>query len=125
MARTVVGLFNSAAEAQQAVDRLLASGFEGSKFHLATQETLRAQQLPAANARADTAVLTVDAATEDQADQARATLDACGAIDVYKQAAATGRLAAPNQTDDIVDLEGGLGRVRDGDELDANGLTTH
>jgi hypothetical protein len=24
-----------------------------------------------------------------------------------------------------VDLEGGLGRVRDRDELDANGLTTH
>jgi hypothetical protein len=70
---------------------------------------------------ADSAVLTVRAATEDEATRARQTLDAAGAVDVYKQAA-PGRAG---QEDNVVDLEGSLGRVRDSDGLDANGLTTH
>ena len=70
---------------------------------------------------ADSAVITVNAATEDEADRARQTLDAHGALDVYKQA----KPAAAGSGDDIVDLEGSLSRVRDSDELDANGLTTH
>ena len=158
MARTVVGLFNSASEAQLAIEQLLAHGFQRTNLHLATQETLRAQHLPAAEAPApvepfeegivrfftdlftgnenareddaqahiaaahpDSAVLTVNAATEEEADRARATLDLNGAIDVYKQATP----AQPATGDDMVDLEGSLSRVRDDDELDANGLTTH
>ncbi|MBJ6109958.1 hypothetical protein JAO73_13125 [Hymenobacter sp. BT523] len=79
-----------------------------------------------AAARADSAVLTVEAATEDQANRARTVLDANGAVDVYKQAPA--RSASPGSAsaaDDAVDLEGSLSRVRDSDSLDANGLTTH
>lgn len=155
MARTVVGLFNHAAEARQAFEQLLALGFRRASLQLATSDTLRAQHLPttaeppteplgagfirfftdlfvdnenadAAQAHAaathpDSAVLTVRAATEDEATRARQTLDQHGAIDVYKQACP----AAPGLADDIVDLEGRLGRVRDDDELDANGLTTH
>ena len=159
MARTVVGLFNHAAEARQAFEQLLALGFRRVSLQLATSDTLRAQHLPttaeppteppteplgagfirfftdlfvgnenadAAQAHAaathpDSAVLTVRAATEDEATRARQTLDQHGAIDVYKQAFP----AAPGPADDIVDLEGRLGRVRDDDELDANGLTTH
>lgn len=70
----------------------------------------------------DSAVLTVATATEAEATRARQTLDAAGAVDVYKQAAPSG---ASGASDDVVDLEGSLGRVRDSDELDANGLTTH
>ncbi len=70
----------------------------------------------------DSAVLTVRAATEADATRARHLLDAAGAADVYKQAA-PGSTSGPG--DDVVDLEGRLGRVRDADGLDANGLTTH
>jgi hypothetical protein len=71
---------------------------------------------------ADSAVITVRATTEDEATRARQTLDLNGAVDVYKQAAP----ATPGSSaDDVVDLEGSLSRVRDSDELDANGLTTH
>ncbi|MDO7853360.1 hypothetical protein [Hymenobacter convexus] len=156
MPRTVVGLFTSATEAQFAIERLLAAGFERTNLHLATQATLQAEHLPASastpptetfedglvrffsdifaganndDAQAhiaatgpDHAVVTVAAATDEQADQARATLDANGAIDVYKQAQPSPN---PIPGDDVVDLEGRLSRVRDDDELDANGLTTH
>ncbi|MBF9220914.1 hypothetical protein [Hymenobacter ruricola] len=161
MARTVVGLFNRASEAQAAAEQLLAAGFPGSALHLATSATLRAEHLPAPTAdapdahiepmgtgfirfftdlfagnenaaddaqahatatHADSAVLTVRAATEDEANRARQTLDAAAAVDVYKQAAPS---APAGAADDVVDLEGSLGRVRDSDELDANGLTTH
>ncbi|MDB5233137.1 MAG: hypothetical protein JWR44_130 [Hymenobacter sp.] len=155
MFRAVVGLFNSATEAQHATEQLLAAGFQRSCFHLATQETLRAEGLAAATepptepmgtgfirfftdlfagnenpddaqahlaaSHADSAVLTVDAATEAEANRARQILDSCGAVEVYKQAMA----AASGPADDVVDLEGSLTRVRDNDELDANGLTTH
>ncbi|MBD2720707.1 hypothetical protein [Hymenobacter armeniacus] len=155
MARTVVGLFHSATEAQRAVEQLLAAGFQRSALDLATQDTLRAAHLtpetdPPAEplgtgfirfftnlfagnenadaqahisaARADSAVVTVNAATEEEANRARQALDQCGAVDVYKQA-----VAAPtsDSADDVVDLEGSLSRVRDDAELDANGLTTH
>ena len=158
MAQTVVGLFNSTTEAQQAIEQLLASGFERSSLNLATQDTLRAQHIPETNApaepfeegvvrfftnlfagnenadaqahiaatHADSAVLTVLAATEDHADRARATLAAHGAVDVYKQARRPSPDApASGPVDTIVDLEGSLFRVRDADDLDANGLTTH
>jgi hypothetical protein len=78
-------------------------------------------QTHAAATHADSAVLTVAAATEAEATRARQTLDAAGAVDVYKQAAPVSGGGA----DDVVDLEGRLGRVRDADDLDANGLTTH
>ncbi|MCC3152266.1 hypothetical protein Q3A66_03295 [Hymenobacter sp. BT770] len=74
----------------------------------------------------DTAVLTVNAATDEEAGRARTALNANGAIDVYRQAQSPGNAAAGSTVeDDIVDLEGSLSRVRDDDELDANGLTTH
>ena len=79
-------------------------------------------QTHASAAHADSAVLTVRAATEADATRARQLLDAAGAVDVYKQAEPG---AATGAADDVVDLEGRLGRVRDSDELDANGLTTH
>ena len=158
MARTVVGLFNSTSEAQQAIELLLAAGFQRTNLHLATADTLRAEHLPvaeteppieplgtgfirfftdlftgnenadeaqahAAATHPDSAVITVNAATEAEADHARATLDANGAIDVYKQAPPAANSGGP--ADDTVGLAGGLGRVRDDEELDANGLTTH
>lgn len=155
MARTVVGLFNSASEAQLATQQLLAIGFQHNALHLATQDTLRAEHLPtetehpteplgtgfirfftdlfagnenadaqahAAATHNDSAVVTVTATTEDEANRARQALDQAGAVDVYKQAAPRGTGSAG---DDVVDLEGSLGRVRDSEELDANGLTTH
>ena len=155
MSRTVVGLFNSTSEAQHAIEQLLAAGFQRASLHLATPETLRAEHLPATETEppvepmgtgfirfftdlfagnenadaqahadathADSAVLTVTAATEDEANRARQALDQHGAVDVYKQAAPT--VLGPG--DEGVDLEGSLRRVRDTDELDANGLTTH
>lgn len=78
-------------------------------------------QAHAAATHADSAVLTVAAATEDEATRARQLLDQHGAVDVYKQAAP--QAAGPG--DDVVDLEGSLHRVRDAEGLDANGLTTH
>lgn len=161
MARTVVGLFNSAAEAQHAIEQLLAAGFTRSNLNVATQDTLKAQHLPAtadnstptesfeegivrfftnlfagnenADAQAhiaatgpDSAVVTATAATNGEAERARATLDANGAIDVYKQAQTPAPTPSqPSRADDIIDLEGSLSRVRDSDELDDNGLTTH
>lgn len=155
MSQTVVGLFNSASEAQLATEQLLAAGFQRTNLNLATSDTLRAEHLPtadvepptehlgtgfirfftdlfagnenagaeahAAATHADSAVVTVNAATEEEAARARQTLDAHGAVDVYKQAAP----GTSGSADDIVDLEGSLSRVRDSDELDANGLTTH
>ena len=161
MARTVVALFNSVAEAQQAIEQLLAAGFMRSNLNLATPDTLRAAHLPATadtrvplesfeegivrfftnlfagneNAAAqahiaatgpDTAVITVNPASEEEAERARVILNEYGAIDVYKQAARPAYVPPrPTLADDVVDLEGSLSRVRDTDDLDANGLTTH
>jgi hypothetical protein len=157
MARTVVGLFNSTSEAQQALEQLLHIGFQRTNLHLATPDTLRAEHLPtaetepptehlgtgfirfftdlfagnenadaaqahAAATHTDSAVLTVTTDTEEEANRARAALDQHGAVDVYKQATPA---ATTSPGDDIVDLEGSLGRVRDDDGLDSNGLTTH
>jgi len=72
----------------------------------------------------DTAVLTIETATAEEAELARAVLDRNGAVDVYKQRP----LAPTTSTGEIhseIDLEGDLSRLRDDDELDANGLTTH
>ncbi|ALW85843.1 hypothetical protein AUC43_12515 [Hymenobacter sedentarius] len=74
----------------------------------------------------DSAVLTVNTATDEQAQRAGGALNANGAVDVYRQAQSPGNAAASSAAeDDIVDLEGSLSRVRDDDELDANGVTTH
>ena len=155
MARTVVGLFTSPAEAGFAVAQLRAAGFAGPAVQLATRETLRAQHLlgteaaeesfqdsiarffsdifsgtPLDDAAAhiaatgpDHAVITVATTTAAEAETARELLDRNGAIDVYKQPQLAAPTAAPD--DGAIDLEGDLGRVRDDDELDANGLTTH
>lgn len=72
----------------------------------------------------DTAVLTIETATAEEAELARAVLDRNGAVDVYKQRP----LSPTTSTGEIqgeIDLEGDLSRVRDDDALDANGLTTH
>ena len=158
MARTVVGLFSSANQAQQAVEQLLAAGIARSNINIATPDTLRAQHLPAApgssststepfeegivrffsdlfvgnendTARAhlaatrpDNAVVTVNAATDDEAEHARTILAGGGAVDVYKQAQ---RAEGGNGAGDTIDLSSGLSHVRDDDQLDANGLTTH
>ncbi|MBF9237349.1 hypothetical protein I2I05_08055 [Hymenobacter sp. BT683] len=161
MARTVVGLFNSAPEAQQAIDQLLAAGFIRSNLNLATQATLRAEHLAGNTASSapvepfeegivrfftnlftgnenaaaeahiaasgpDSAVITVNPGSDDESERARIILDEYGAIDVYKQAEkARPATSRPSLADNIVDLEGSLSRVRDKDDLDANGLTTH
>jgi hypothetical protein len=153
--RTVVGLFNSVSEAELAIEQLLAAGFPRTALHLATSATIQAAHLPsaaephiepmgtgfirfftdlfadnendaaqahAAAAHADSAVVTVNAASEDEATHVRQLLDQHGAVDAYKQAAPA---PAEGSDDDVVDLEGSLGRVRDNEDLDANGLTTH
>jgi hypothetical protein len=111
------------AEATEAPAEPLGTGFIRFFTNLfAGNENAAADaQAHATAAHADSAVLTVTAATEDEANRARQTLDQAGAVDVYKQAAPV----APGTGDDVVDLEGSLSRVRDSDELDANGLTTH
>ena len=155
MARTVVGLFNSASEAEFAAAQLLAAGFVGPAVRVATRETLQAQQLPGTEAPTDTfqdgvvrffsdifsgnqlddaaahiaatgpehAVITVETTTPAESEQARELLDRNGAVDVYKQRPLAAAMAATDA--DGIDLEGDLGRVRDADGLDANGLTTH
>ncbi|WP_210515793.1 hypothetical protein [Hymenobacter terricola] len=159
MARTVVGLFSSASEAQFAVEQLLTAGFTRTNINLATQATLQAANLPAdttpptetfgeglarffadifagantddaqahlAATHPDSAVVTVNTITEEEANRARTTLDTNGAVDVYKQGAPASYAAPrPSPADAIIDLEGSLSRVRDDDELDDNGLTTH
>ena len=154
MARIIVGLFTSTSEATFAVVQAQAAGLAPGSINIATQETLQAQHLPNASAPAEPfregvtqffmdlfsgnplddaqahiaaigpehAVVTIETATPEEAEQARTILDRCGAVDVYKQ-----RPLAPTAptTESELDLEGDLTRVRDNDELDANGLTTH
>lgn len=154
MARIIVGLFNSASEAEFAAAQAQAAGLAPGSINIATQETLQAQNLPAAGAPADPfregvtqfftglfsgnqlddapahiaatgpehAVVTIETATPEASELARTILDRCGAVDVYKQ-----RPLAPivPAMDSALDLEGDLARVRDDEELDANGLTTH
>lgn len=48
MSQTVVGLFNSASEAQQAVQQLLSAGFVGSNVDVAAQDAQNAQRLAGA-----------------------------------------------------------------------------
>jgi uncharacterized protein (TIGR02271 family) len=45
MAQTVVGLFNSASEAQQAVQKLMSAGFVGSNVDVAAQDAQNAQRV--------------------------------------------------------------------------------
>ncbi len=45
MAQTVVGLFNSATEAQQAFQELMSAGFVKSNVDVAAQDAQQAQQL--------------------------------------------------------------------------------
>ena len=73
----------------------------------------------------DHAVVTVATTTPTEAENARELLDRNGAIDVYKQRPLTTTTTTPDAGDSLIDFEGDLGRVRDDDELDANGLTTH
>ena len=115
MAQTVVGLFNSASEAQQAVQQLMTAGFIQSNVDVAAQDAQQAQQLAATSttsgaedgignffsnlfggsdnddARAYTtatrggrSVVTVHAASADEAERARDILDDNGAIDVHE-----------------------------------------
>jgi uncharacterized protein (TIGR02271 family) len=122
MAQTVVGLFNSAVEAQEAVQKLMSAGFVSSNVDVAAQDAQNAQHLSATtdsdnnaedgisrffdnlfgtddndSARAYTAttrsgrsVVTVHAASADEAERARDILDDNGAIDVHEQAASQG-----------------------------------
>ncbi|WP_345057371.1 hypothetical protein [Hymenobacter glaciei] len=152
MARIIVGLFISASEAEFAAAQVQATGFAPDSINIATQETLQAQNLPAQEAPTDSlhagitrfftglfsssqlddanayiaatgpdyAVVTVETTTPEEAETARTILDRNGAVDVYKQ-----RPLTPTTDTSDIDLEGDLSRVRDDDELDANGLTTH
>lgn len=152
MARIIVGLFTSASEAEFAAAQAQAAGLASGSISVATQATLQAQHLPNASAPAEPfregvtrfftdlfsgnqlddapahiaatgpehAVVTIETATPEEAELARAVLDRNGAVDVYKQ-----RPLAPTAGTGGIDLEGDLDRVRDDDELDANGLTTH
>ncbi|HEX8330309.1 MAG TPA: YsnF/AvaK domain-containing protein [Hymenobacter sp.] len=139
MAQTVIGLFNSASEAQQAVQKLMSAGFIQSNVDVAAQDAQRAQHLvanessstgsshttdtdPGANdsignffsnlfggndnddARAYTtatrggrSVVTVHAATAEEAERARDLLDDNGAIDVHAEYAQA-RAASGTQT---------------------------
>jgi uncharacterized protein (TIGR02271 family) len=146
MAQTVVGLFNSASEAQQAVQKLMSAGFVQSNVDVAAQDAQNAQRMAggatagttgsnndpsdyqntsgtavegAADAtaratgraedgisnffsnlfggddnddaraytsatRSGRSVVTVHAASADEAERARDLLDDCGAIDVHE-----------------------------------------
>ena len=128
MAQTVVGLFNSASEAQQAVQQLMSAGFVQSNVDVAAQDAQQAQHLTGStggshitntdpgvsdnssigdgissffgnlfggddndDARAYTtatrsgrSVVTVHAASADEAERARDILDDNGAIDVHE-----------------------------------------
>ena len=148
--RTIVGLFNEASAAQVAVEHLLAAGFAPTAIKVATQETLRAQHLPTtetfaegivrfftevftdhpydpqvyvAALRPSSAVVAISVASDTGAARARTVLDTYGAVDVYHQAASSP--PAANCAPGDIDLTGGLSRVRDTDDLDTNGLTTH
>ncbi|MDQ2793342.1 MAG: hypothetical protein M3Y12_04955 [Bacteroidota bacterium] len=155
MARIVVGLFTSASEAEFAAGQLRTAGFADSAVQLATRETLQAQHLPSPEAPPETiqdgverffsgffssqplddaaahiaatgpdhAVITVATTTTAEAESARELLDRNGAIDVYQQRPLAPAPAAPDAAG--IDLAGDLSRVRDDEELDANGLTTH
>lgn len=156
MARIVVGLFTSAAEAEFAVAQLRAAGFAAPAVQLATRATLQAQHLPGTIDPAETfkddvvrffsnlfsggnqlndaqahiaaigpehAVITVETTTPGEAERARTLLDCNGAVDVYKQRPRVASSDAPETGE--IDLEGDLSRMRDDNELDTNGLTTH
>jgi len=148
MAQTVVGLFNSASEAQQAVQQLMSAGFIRSNVDVAAQDAQNAQRMAGGasgrnndpsdfqnssgtaiegaadaasratgraedsisnffsnlfggsdndDARAYTnvarsggSVVTVHAASAEEATRARDILDHCGAMDVHAQAQAYG-----------------------------------
>jgi uncharacterized protein (TIGR02271 family) len=115
MAQTVVGLFNSASEAQQAVQKLMSAGFIQSNVDVAAQDAQNAQQMAATSSsssnsgdgvsnffsnlfggddnddarayttatRSGRSVVTVHAASADEAERARDLLDDNGAIDVH------------------------------------------
>ena len=104
---------------QDAVTRFFSGIFSGAQVDDA--------QAHIAATGPEHAVITVDTTTAEEADHARELLDRNGAIDVYKQRPLAASLSATDEvpTADEVDLEGDLGRVRDDEELDANGLTTH
>ena len=152
MVRIIVGLFTSASEAAFAAAQAQAAGLAPDRINIATRETLESQNLPDAGAPAEPfregvtrffsglfsgnplddapahlaaigpehAVVTVETATADEAELVRAVLERNGAVEVYQQRPLTPTAAAGE-----IDLEGDLGRVRDDDGLDANGLTTH
>ena len=125
MSQTVIGLFNSASEAQQAVQKLMSAGFVQSNVDVAAQDARNAEALTGTatttatttttthhdsedgigrffsnlfggddndDARAYTtatrsgrSVVTVHAATADEAERARDILDDNGAIDVHDE----------------------------------------
>ncbi|AMJ65256.1 YsnF/AvaK domain-containing protein [Hymenobacter sp. PAMC 26628] len=152
MAQTVVGLFNSASEAQQAVQQLTSAGFVRDNVDVAAQQQGGASSAGSGRnndpsdyqnasgtategavdatarvagkaedgignffsnlfggddnddaraytgvARSGSSVVTVHAATADEAERARDILDQYGAIDVHEQAAAQGYAATGSQ----------------------------
>jgi uncharacterized protein (TIGR02271 family) len=122
--QTVVGLFNSASEAQQAVQKLMSTGFIESNVDVAAHDAQTAQRMTGGagssgggdagdgisnffsnlfggndndDARAYThvtrsggSVVTVHAASAEEATRARDILDSCGAMDVHAQAQSQG-----------------------------------
>lgn len=104
---------------QDAVTRFFSGIFSGTQVDDA--------QAHIAATGPEHAVVTVETTTAEEADQARELLDRNGAVDVYKQRPLAASLPATNEVPatDEVDLQGDLSRVRDDEELDANGLTTH
>ena len=153
--RTIVGLFNETAAARVAVEHLLEAGFAPDAINVATADTLRAQNIEvpenevaadsfennivrffmevfagdhddawtyAKATRPNSAVVTVNAASPSGAERALTLLDKYGAVDVYKQA--PNRAARPD-SNNASNVNINISRMRDDDELDANGLTTH
>lgn len=126
MLSTLSALFPTPAAAQAAVQQLLAAGFTPDQLEVATSATLRAAHVapPADTADApagpNSALVSVQADPGPAADRARALLTQCGGTDVHQQ----GGHAAPDPATGP-DLAGDISLLRDDNNLDANGLTTH
>ncbi|MDB5247579.1 MAG: hypothetical protein JWQ40_1973 [Segetibacter sp.] len=117
MAQTVIGMFDNAAEAQQAVQELTSRGFSRSSIDVSNPSSLpTASSASSSNSEDDDngitkffkslfsddsdkytavatrsqSIVTVHAQTEDEAEDAADILDDCGAVDVDERAASYG-----------------------------------